>query len=50
MFIQVEIKKVNLEVMRTWVADKVVQLLGFDDEVVIEFVMSLLESEVLGLT
>lgn len=36
-------RKVNLQVIRPWIAKKVVELLGFDDEVVVEYAMGLLE-------
>ena len=37
--------KVNLEVLRTWIAKKCVELLGTEDEVVINFVMDMLEKD-----
>lgn len=39
----VDIKKVNLEVMRGWVAKRVTALLGVEDEVVIAYVIEQLE-------
>ena len=36
-------RKVELSVMRPWIANKVSSLLGFEDEVVIEYVNGLLE-------
>lgn len=36
-------RKVNAEVMRPWIASKVVELVGFEDEVVVEYAMGLLE-------
>jgi hypothetical protein len=38
-------RKVNLTVIRPWVAKKIVELVGFEDEVVIEYAMGLLEDE-----
>lgn len=38
-------RKVELSVMKPWIAKKVMDLLGFDDEVVIEYVTGLLEDE-----
>jgi hypothetical protein len=38
-------RKVNLEVIRPWVAKKVVELLGIEDELVVEYAMGLLEDE-----
>lgn len=36
-------KKVNLNVIRPWIAKKIVELVGFEDEVVVEYAMGLLE-------
>ena len=36
-------RKVNLQIMRPWIANKVTELVGFEDEVVIEYAMGLLE-------
>ena len=36
-------RKVNLQVMRPWIANKVTELVGFEDEVVVEYAMGLLE-------
>lgn len=38
-------RKVNLTVIRPWVAKKIVELVGFEDEVVVEYAMGLLEDE-----
>ncbi len=35
--------KVNLEVMRPWITTKVCDLLGFEDEVLVDFAYSMLE-------
>jgi hypothetical protein len=40
---QVDLKKVNLNVIRPWIAKKVTELVGFEDEVVVEYAMGLLE-------
>lgn len=37
--------KVNLQVIRPWVVKKVVELVGFEDEVVVEYAMGLLEDD-----
>lgn len=42
---QVDMRKVNLQVIRPWVAKKVVELVGFEDEVLIEYAMGLLEDQ-----
>lgn len=44
--VQVDMTKVSMDYMRPWIAKKIVELLGFEDDIVIEFVFSLLESEV----
>jgi hypothetical protein len=36
-------RKVELSVMKPWIAKKTMELLGFEDEVVIEYVCGLLE-------
>ena len=40
---KVDMRKVNLQVMRPWIANKVTELVGFEDEVVVEYAMGLLE-------
>lgn len=42
---QVDMRKVNLTVIRPWIAKKVVELVGFEDEVVVEYAMGLLEDK-----
>jgi serine/arginine repetitive matrix protein 1 len=39
-------KNVNMDVMRPWITEQVIELLGFEDEVVIEFIFGLLEQQV----
>jgi serine/arginine repetitive matrix protein 1 len=39
-------KKVNMDVMQPWIAQKVFEILGFEDEVVPEFIFELLEPQV----
>ncbi|KAJ3824446.1 PWI domain-containing protein, partial [Lentinula raphanica] len=41
----VDMRKVNLTVIRPWIAKKVVELVGFEDEVVVEYAMGLLEDK-----
>jgi serine/arginine repetitive matrix protein 1 len=36
-------RKVNLQVIRPWVAKKIVELVGFEDEVLVEYAMGLME-------
>ena len=38
-------RKVNLSVIRPWIAKKIIELIGFEDEVVVEYAMGLLEDE-----
>lgn len=38
-------RKVNLTVIRPWIAKKIVELVGFEDEVVVEYAMGLLEDK-----
>ena len=44
--LQVDMTKVNMDVMRPWIATRVTQLLGFEDEVLINFIYELLEGKV----
>jgi serine/arginine repetitive matrix protein 1 len=39
-------RKVNLMVIRPWIAKKVVELFGFEDEVVVEYAMGFLGERV----
>lgn len=38
--------KVKMDVMRPWIATRVTELLGFEDEVLINFIYGLLEGKV----
>lgn len=40
---QVDMRKVEMAVMKPWIAKKVIDLLGFEDDVLIEYINSLLE-------
>lgn len=42
---KVDMRKVNLGVMRPWVTKRVVELVGLEDEVVVEYAMELLEDK-----
>ncbi|KAH8833981.1 PWI domain-containing protein [Flagelloscypha sp. PMI_526] len=42
---KVDMRKVNLPVIRPWIAKKIVAICGFEDEIVIEYANSLLEDE-----
>lgn len=39
-------KKVNLDVIKPWISNRITELLGFEDEVVIDYTCSLLEEKV----
>jgi serine/arginine repetitive matrix protein 1 len=39
-------KKVKLDVIKPWIAEKVTELLGFEDEVLIGYIFGLLEEKV----
>ncbi|EPY49732.1 splicing coactivator SRRM1 [Schizosaccharomyces cryophilus OY26] len=43
---KVDMKKVNIEVLKPWIANRLIELIGFEDEVVIDFVYSMLEEAV----
>lgn len=45
--LQVDMTKVNMDVMRPWITRKVTELLGFEDEVLINFIHGLLEAKVI---
>lgn len=47
MFHQVDMSKVNLEVIKPWITKRVTEILGFEDDVVIEFIFNQLEVKVL---
>lgn len=42
---KVDMRKVNLQVIRPWIAKKVIELSGLEDELVVEYAMGLLEDE-----
>ena len=43
--LKVDLKKVNWEVMKGWVAKRITELLGLEDEVVIGYVLEQLENK-----
>ena len=43
--IKVDIKKVNLDVLRPWIQTRIAQLLEMEDEVVVEYVLNQLQAE-----
>ncbi len=42
---QVDMRKVNLTVIRPWIAKKIIELVGFEDDLVVEYAVGLLEDE-----
>ncbi|WFD35002.1 hypothetical protein MCUN1_001848 [Malassezia cuniculi] len=42
---KVDMQRVNMPVMRQWIVERVEELLGMEDEVLVEYVLSQLESE-----
>jgi len=44
---QVDMTKVNLEVIKPWITQRVTEILGFEDDVVIEFIFNQLEEKVM---
>jgi len=41
----VDLTKVNLDVMKPWITRAVIDLLGFEDEMVVDYAFSLLEQD-----
>lgn len=46
---KVDMTKVNLEVIKPWITQRVTEILGFEDDVVIEFIFNQLEEKVISL-
>lgn len=46
---KVDMTKVNLEVIKPWITQRVTEILGFEDDVVIEFIFNQLEEKVMSL-
>ena len=40
---QVDMNKVNLDTIKPWITQRVTDLLGIEDDVVVEFIFNLLE-------
>ena len=40
---QVDMSKVNMDVVKPWITQRVTEILGFEDDVVIEFIFNLFE-------
>jgi hypothetical protein len=41
-------KKVNLQILKPWITKRVIELMGFEDEVVIEMTFNMLEDSIDG--
>ena len=44
--VQVDIHKVNLDTIKPWITQRVMDLLGIEDDVIVEFIFNLLENQV----
>lgn len=44
-FKKVDINKVNLDTIKPWIASKLHEMLGIDDDVLVEFVFNQLEAD-----
>lgn len=42
---QVDLRKVNMSVIRSWVVNKIGELIGMEDEVLVEYAMGMLEND-----
>lgn len=42
---QVDMEKVNLDVIKPWITKKLIEILGVEDDVVMQYVLNMLESE-----
>ena len=45
--IKIDMSKVNLEIISKWVSEKIIELLGFEDEIVINLVINMLQGKVI---
>jgi hypothetical protein len=45
--VQVDMSKVKIDVIKPWIATRVTELLGFEDEVLINFIYGLLDVKVM---
>lgn len=46
---QIDPSKIQMDVVKPWIATRVTELLGFEDEVLINFIYGLLEGKVIHL-
>ena len=49
LYSQVDMSKVKLDVIKPWITTKITQILGMEDDVVVEFVYNQLEEKVRSL-
>lgn len=42
---KVDLKKINVDIMAKWVTERIVQILGFEDEIVINLIINMLNSQ-----
>jgi hypothetical protein len=47
---KVDMSKVNMDVVKPWITKRVTEILGFEDDVVIEFIFNLFEGNQVNLT
>lgn len=43
--IQIDMERVNLDTVKPWISNKVLEILGIEDDVFIDYVINMLESE-----
>ena len=42
---QIDMEKVSVDTVKPWISQRINEILGFEDEVVIDFVFNMLETE-----
>lgn len=47
--LQIDISKIKLDIIKPWVTDRITEMLGVDDDVVVDYVFNQLESEKVSL-
>ena len=45
LFVKVDMSKVNLDTIKPWITQRVTQLLGVEDDVVVELIFNMLEKK-----
>jgi hypothetical protein len=46
--LKIDMRKVNLNVIKPWIAKKIVELIGFEDDILIGYAMELLDEPVIA--